>query len=148
MYEYKLKNIRIIDGDTIEGDLHLGFGIVWKKQQIRLYGIDTPESRTSDKVEKIFGIAAKERLSELIKKDCIIRTHKDEMGKFGRILGEPFTEDGNNICEILVQESYAVKYIGKDKDEIRLKHMMNRNTLMMEEKVDSTKVNEASKNEK
>lgn len=142
MYTYRLKNIRVIDGDTIEGDLDLGFNHIWHKQVIRLYNIDTPESRTSDKVEKIFGVAAKERLKELIGKECIIRTHIDKAGKYGRVLAEPFTADGKNICDLLVEESYAVRYNGQSKDEIVLAHLMNRNELMMEGKVDSKIVHE------
>ena len=55
MYEYRAKVIKVIDGDTIDVDIDLGFGVILAKQRIRLYGIDTPESRTSDKVEKFYG---------------------------------------------------------------------------------------------
>ena len=58
MYEYKCKLVKVVDGDTIDVDIDLGFGVWMRNQRIRLYGIDTPESRTSDKVEKVFGIAA------------------------------------------------------------------------------------------
>ena len=65
MFEYKCKLVRVIDGDTVDIDIDLGFGVWMKKQRIRLYGIDTPESRTKDKVEKVFGRAAKKRLEEI-----------------------------------------------------------------------------------
>ena len=55
MYEYKCKMVRVVDGDTVDVDIDLGFGVWMRKQRIRMYGIDTPESRTSDKVEKVYG---------------------------------------------------------------------------------------------
>ena len=58
MYEYKCKVVRVVDGDTVDVDIDLGFGVWMRKQRIRMYGIDTPESRTSDKVEKKYGLAA------------------------------------------------------------------------------------------
>lgn len=142
MYQYRLKNIRVIDGDTIEGDLDLGFNIIWNKQKIRLYNIDTPECRTSDKVEKIFGMAAKERVKDLIGKECIVRTHIDKNEKFGRILAEPFTHDGKNVCDILVEEAHAVRYNEQERDELILAHLANRNQLMLEGTINPREVHE------
>ena len=90
MYEYRVANIRVVDGDTVDVDIDLGFGVWMKKQRIRLYGIDTPESRTKDKVEKVFGLAAKKRLEEILSMsdDIVLRSVKDIRGKFGRILGD------------------------------------------------------------
>ena len=66
MYEYKCTIVRVIDGDTVDVDIDLGFGIIMADERVRIMGIDTPESRTSDKVEKLFGKAAKARLQELL----------------------------------------------------------------------------------
>ena len=74
MYEYRVTNIKVVDGDTVDVDIDLGFGVWMKKQRIRLYGIDTPESRTKDKVEKVFGLAAKKRLEEILSMSCLLYT--------------------------------------------------------------------------
>ena len=66
MYQYKAKITRIIDGDTVDCDIDLGFKVILAKQRIRLYGIDTPESRTRDKVEKKYGLLAKKFLVDFI----------------------------------------------------------------------------------
>ena len=89
MHEYSIKMLRVVDGDTVDVDIDLGFGVWLRKQRIRLYGIDTPESRTSDEIEKVYGLAAKEFLKKWTNSgDLRMRTHKDAKGKFGRILGE------------------------------------------------------------
>ena len=91
MYEYRASLVKIIDGDTIDVDLDLGFDVVLKKQRIRLHGINTPESRTRDLEEKKYGLAAKARLRELIEDTdaLIVKTAIDgkARGKYGRILG-------------------------------------------------------------
>ena len=74
MYEYKAKLIKVVDGDTVDVDIDLGFGVWLRNERVRIMGIDTPESRTRDKVEKLFGLAAKKALKELLKKE----TPKDE----------------------------------------------------------------------
>ena len=90
MYEYRCKVDRIIDGDTVDVDIDLGFGVWLHKERIRLYGIDTPESRTRDLEEKKYGLAAKKFLTGMLDDPAgiILKTHKDATGKFGRILGE------------------------------------------------------------
>ena len=95
MYEYKCKILRVVDGDTVDVDIDLGFGMWMHKERVRMMGIDTPESRTRDKVEKAFGLASKERLKELLPigsiqvlKTEIDRSGEDSRGKFGRVLGE------------------------------------------------------------
>src|SRR5210317_2004060 len=93
MYEYKCKIIKIVDGDTVDVDLDLGFGVWLRDERVRIMGIDTPESRTSDKLEKIFGLAAKNRLKELLGKTANLKTRiakdgEDLRGKFGRVLGD------------------------------------------------------------
>lgn len=139
LYKYRAKVLRIIDGDTMDVDLDLGFDVVLAKQRVRLYGIDTPESRTRDKVEKKFGLISK----DYVKKRCpvgskvIIGTHVgDERGKFGRILGEVFAIDKEtNVIEEtsinrkMINESYAVEYHGQAKEDIEEQHLENRGIL-------------------
>ena len=141
MYEYKCKVLRVVDGDTVDIDIDLGFGIWMRDERVRVMGIDTPESRTSDKVEKIFGLAAKERLKELIPegsvqilKTEVDRDGEDAKGKFGRILGD-FIVEGHRITEILVDEGHAVEYHGQSKEDIRDGHYKNRQRLVLEGKV-------------
>ena len=110
---------RIIDGDTFDCILDLGFDVKLHKQRVRLAGIDTPESRINTKrypkraKEKIMGKAAKERLKEL----CVGKFKVKSLGKgkYGRILGIPYTEDGESICQILIDEGHAVEYWGGTK---------------------------------
>lgn len=118
MYTYKAKLMRVVDGDTVDAEIDLGFG-VFMKQRIRLYGIDTPESRTRDLEEKERGLAAKARLSELLGKEFIVETILNKRGKFGRILGTLHVtqEDGTkmNINQQLVNEGHAKEYFGGTK---------------------------------
>ena len=126
MFEYKCKLIKVIDGDTIDVDIDLGFGVWLRKQRVRLYGIDTPESRTRDLEEKKYGLAAKEFLVKWTGAgELRIKTHKDERGKFGRILGEIWTFD-TNINDKMVYEHHAVAYHGQSKKEIQEAHIKNR----------------------
>ena len=88
MYEYSCEVTRVVDGDTVDVIIDLGFDISYKSR-VRLYGIDTPESRTRDKDEKVRGLMSKDFLVDMLGKgDVIIKTKKDKKGKFGRILGE------------------------------------------------------------
>ena len=104
MYEYSCKVVKIVDGDTIDVDIDLGFGVWLKKQRIRLFGIDTPESRTRDLEEKKYGLAAKEYLTKWLTSGGVkIRTQKDAKGKFGRILGEMYCYD-TNVNEKMIEE--------------------------------------------
>jgi len=137
MYEYKCKILRVVDGDTVDVDIDLGFGMWMHKERVRMMGIDTPESRTRDKVEKAFGLASKERLKELlpigsiqILKTEIDRSGEDKKGKFGRILGDFITEDDRRCTTILVEEGHAVAYFGGSKDEVDAQHMANRTRLL------------------
>ena len=138
MYEYKAKVLRVVDGDTVDVDIDLGFGIWMHKERVRMIGIDTPESRTRDKVEKTFGLASKDRLKELlpvgsiaILKTEIDRSGEDKKGKFGRILGDFIIED-KRATDILIEEGHAVAYFGGSKEEIEMKHMANREKLLRE----------------
>ncbi|QDP46216.1 MAG: putative nuclease-like protein [Prokaryotic dsDNA virus sp.] len=111
MYEYRCVLRRVVDGDTIDVDIDLGFKVWLRKERVRLYGINTPESRTRNLDEKKLGLLAKARLKELLQKNFTIRTEKDGKGKFGRILGVPYVE-GHNICEQLIEEGHARSYFG------------------------------------
>ena len=148
MYEYKAKVVKIVDGDTVDVDIDLGFGVTLKDERVRIMGIDTPESRTSDKVEKVFGLAAKDRVKELIEKDTVLKTFaakdgEDMKGKFGRILGD-FIIGDKMLTEILIEEGHAVKYFGQNKADIERGHISNRHKLMNEGKVDVKEVQEAA----
>ena len=142
MYEYKCKVLRVVDGDTVDVDIDLGFGMWMHKERVRMMGIDTPESRTRDKVEKAFGLASKARLKELLPvgsmgvlKTEIDRSGEDKKGKFGRILGDFITDDERRCTDILIEEGYAVAYFGGSKEEVQMKHMANREKLIREGKV-------------
>ena len=139
MNEYDAKVLKVVDGDTVDVDIDLGFGIVLTDERVRIMGIDTPESRTSDQVEKLFGLAAKERLKELLGEETVLITkddkHGEDMkGKFGRVLGD-FRVGGKTVTEILIEEGHAVAYHGQSKDEIQDAHLANRNRLIAEGKV-------------
>ena len=136
MYEYKATVVKIVDGDTVDVDIDLGFGIIMTDERVRIMGIDTPESRTRDKVEKVFGLASKERVKELLSGDIILKTQiarngEDMKGKYGRILGD-FTIGDKMLTDILVEEGHAVAYFGGSKEEIAITHMANRQKLLRE----------------
>jgi micrococcal nuclease len=143
MYEYRARLIKVVDGDTVDVDIDLGFGIWMKDERVRIMGIDTPESRTRDKVEKLFGKAASARVKELLEEDIILKTQiarngEDMKGKYGRILGdfivERYEDDRQEmLTDILVQEGHAVAYFGGSKEEIAMKHLANREKLLREE---------------
>ena len=107
---------RVVDGDTIDVTLDLGFNVFLKKQRCRLAGIDTPESRTRDLAEKKLGLQAKARLTELCGENLKIKSLG--RGKFGRILAIPYTNDNEDICQILMQEGHAVEYWGGKKTKV------------------------------
>lgn len=107
---------RVVDGDTVDVTLDLGFDVKLHKQRCRLAGIDTPESRTRNLAEKKLGLAAKKRLEELCVNNFKIKSLGK--GKYGRILAIPYTEDGQDICKILIQEGHAVEYHGGKKTKI------------------------------
>ena len=131
MYEYRCKILRIVDGDTVDVDIDLGFGVWMHKERVRLLGIDTPESRTRDLVEKQFGLASKQFVKDLmpIGSQQIIKTEKDKTGKFGRILGD-FLIEGKRLTELMVEANHAVEYNGENKDAVLEAHMLNRSKLL------------------
>lgn len=130
MYEYRVEIKRVVDGDTVDVDIDLGFGIWMKNERIRLYGIDTPESRTRDLEEKKYGLAAKMFLENMLDDTKVImKTNKDAEGKFGRILGS-FWRTTNysdqSINDYLVEKHHAVRYYGQSKEDIKEQHLENR----------------------
>ena len=119
MYEYRVKQVlRVVDGDTIEVDLDLGFNISYT-QRVRLAGIDTPESRTTDKAEKVLGLEVKKHLADLLKSSTqiVIRTEKpDSTEKYGRILGWIFLDGSSeSVNTALIADGYAWDYMGETK---------------------------------
>ena len=119
MYNYKISPLKVIDGDTIDADIDLGFDIKVKKR-IRLAGINTPESRTRDLEEKAKGLAAKDRVKQLLDGCKNITLNSHGVGKFGRCLGEIMLDmvDGQekltlvSLNELLINEGHAVEYHG------------------------------------
>lgn len=147
MYEYRAYVKKVVDGDTVDVDIDLGFGIVLTDERVRIMGIDTPESRTSDKVEKIFGLASKNRLKELLGDTTILKTQiakdgEDMRGKFGRVLGDFISKDGRLVTEVMIEEGHCVPYHGQNKADVQVQHMANRNKLMAEGVVDPKLVQE------
>jgi len=122
---------RIVDGDTVDVDIDLGFGIWLRKERVRIAGIDTPEKRTRDKVEKVFGLAATAKAHELIPEgsQCIVRTRRDRAGKYGRTMGDFVLENNRLYTEIMVETHHAVPYEGQSKDDIKEAHLKNREIL-------------------
>jgi micrococcal nuclease len=119
MYEYRVKKItKIVDGDTIDVDIDLGFNISYS-QRVRLAGIDTPESRTADKHEKALGLEVKDRLKYLTEKakEIVIRTEKpDSTEKYGRVLGWLFIDGAQtSVNEGLIADGFAWSYMGETK---------------------------------
>ena len=120
MFEYKAHLLRVVDGDTLDCRIDLGFSVFVKKR-IRLMGIDTWESRTKDLEEKKKGLAAKARLIELLQADEGEFTLLSYgVGKFGRVLGEIEVTAGN-VCDILQEAGHAYAYFGGNKEEARAK---------------------------
>ena len=127
MYEYKCKVVRVVDGDTVDVDIDLGFGVWLHKERVRIIGMDTPESRTRDKEEKKYGLAAKAELKVLLDDDDIKLVTKkyDAKGKFGRILGD-FKCNGRTLSKVMIEMHHAVAYEGQSKEDIREAHLANR----------------------
>ena len=137
MYEYKCMILRVIDGDTADVDIDLGFGVWLRKQRIRFAGIDTPESRTRDLVEKKYGIAAKAYVQSYLPdgSDQTLVTVKDAKGKYGRILGKFWVFDSKTdawrmLNDMMIEAHMAVEYHGKSKEEIAEAHLENRRKLV------------------
>jgi len=144
MYEYRVKIIKVVDGDTVDVDIDLGFGVTLTDERVRIMGIDTPESRTRDKVEKVFGKAAKQALLDMLGETSILKTQinrdgEDMKGKFGRILGDFIVQhkgEEKSVVKALIEDGHAVDYYGGSKEEVQAAHMVNRKRLIDEGLVD------------
>jgi len=134
MYQYKCKIIKVLDGDTVDIDLDLGFNIVLVNQRVRMAGIDTPESRTTNKEEKPRGLLSKKKLAEKLPVGSwqIIETQRSDNNddKFGRILGVFILEDGTKLNDWLIKNNYAVPYKGDNKELTQADHQANKKILM------------------
>jgi micrococcal nuclease len=141
-YKYRISALeKVVDGDTIDVCIDLGFDVL-TRQRVRLLGIDTPESRTSDAEEKKFGLLSKKKLKEWCLK--AVASEKDDIeielrcpeadsrGKFGRILAEVWVHDGEwvNVNKWLCDEGYAVPYGAENKALVQDLHMANRKKLI------------------
>jgi micrococcal nuclease len=136
VYEYRCKVTRVVDGDTVDVDIDLGFGVWMHKQRIRLHGIDTPESRTRDLEEKKYGLIAKEHIKSFMPVGSMqtLVTVKDKAGKYGRILGkfliyDKKTDAQMTINDWMIREHHAVAYFGQSKEDIAEEHLVNRDFL-------------------
>ena len=117
MYTYKAKLVRVINGDTLDIEIDLGFDLV-TRQRLKLYGINTPDSKSPDNDIKQKGLDVKNRLIEVLPKEFTVTTILNKRGKYGRILGNIYIVDekNNKVCinELLVEEGHATRYnIGK-----------------------------------
>jgi micrococcal nuclease len=134
MYQYKAKILKVLDGDTVDIDLDLGFNIVLSNQRVRMAGIDTPESRTVDKEEKIRGTLSKKKLAEKlpIGSYVTIETQKSDNNddKFGRILAVFILEDKTNLNQWMIDNNYAVLYQGENKELVQEMHQYNKTKLI------------------
>jgi micrococcal nuclease len=128
MYEYKCIIVNIVDGDTVDVDISLGFDIWLFKKRIRLYNIDTPECRTRDLEEKKYGLLAKEFVQNALPVGSTqtLITILDKNEKYGRILGKIKLADGSIINNLLVSNYLAVEYNGESKEKIIQQHLNNR----------------------
>jgi|TARA_A200000159_G_scaffold34132_1_gene30715 micrococcal nuclease len=131
MYRYKVNIVKVVDGDTVDVDIDLGFGMVYKKQRVRMLGIDTPESRTRDLVEKKFGKASKKHLKTILEEAESIELVSHDKGKFGRILGDLFIgSNETSVNQQMILDHHAVAYTGGNKEETEAAHMANREVLL------------------
>jgi micrococcal nuclease len=109
MYEYRATVVRWVDGDTVDVDIDLGFGVILSNKRVRLYGIDAPESRTRDLEEKRLGKAAHHFVEGFAPAGSVVTLRTYKSGKFGRILAEVILDEAN-INKLLVSEGHAVPY--------------------------------------
>ena len=129
MYTYKATVDRVIDGDTVDLCVDLGFNMQIARERFRLYEIDAPESRTRDEEEKVYGKMAKHYLQELLPvgQQVFVETIMDKKGKFGRYLGKIFLpEVVRSVNQMMVDDHHAVLYEGQSKEHIAHLHLLNR----------------------
>ena len=135
-YTYDCIIKKVIDGDTADIDIDLGFDVWLRDQRVRFMGIDTPESRTKDKVEKVFGNYAKAYVKGHLpigSKQTLI-TYKDGTGKFGRILAD-FVVGDTTLVTKMIAEHVGVAYHGQAKEDVEEEHLKNREVLLLKEAV-------------
>ena len=131
MYQYICTVTKIIDGDTLDVDIDLGFSVKLTKQRIRMLGIDTPESRTRNLEEKKRGLLSKAYLASKCPVGSRVKLTSHDKGKFGRILGEIFEMESEvSINKIMCDEGYAVEYYGGNKDALEGLHEINKQKLI------------------
>ena len=134
MYIYRCKINKVVEGDTVEIDLDLGFNMMLVNQRVRMAGIDTPESRTSNNEEKERGIISKKKLAEKLpvgswQKIQTMRSDAND-DKFGRILGVFIMEDGMSLNQWMIDNNYAVLYQGENKELVQEGHQYNKKKLI------------------
>ncbi len=142
MYEYNVKILKVVDGDTVDVDIDLGFGVWIHRERVRMMGIDTPESRTRDLEEKKFGLLSKEYVKAFLpigKMSKLLCKSYDAKGKFGRILGDFEIFDSRvdahtSLVETMIKDGYGVRYHGQNKDDVGAEHLKNRERLIAEGK--------------
>jgi micrococcal nuclease len=125
MYDYQCTIVRVVDGDTVDVDIDLGFDTWRCGERIRLYGIDTPECRTRNAQEKAAGLLAKEFVEDALHVGGTYRLQTKEKGKFGRYLGTIKIDGELTINAALISENLAVPYSGQNKKEIEAAHKAN-----------------------
>ena len=129
MYDYRAKIVKVVDGDTVDVDIDLGFGVWLQDERVRLVGVDTPESRTRDLTEKVFGLAAKEFVKNFVEVEGadvqLVTSSYDSKGKFGRILGDIHI-DGKPLTSALLDSHMAVIYNAENKALVQEAHLENR----------------------
>lgn len=134
MYIYRCRINKVVDGDTVEIDLDLGFNVVLANQRVRMAGVDTPESRTTNSEEKERGILSKKKLAEKLPVGSWqkIQTLKADANddKFGRILGVFIMEDGASLNQWMIDNNYAVLYQGENKELVQEGHQYNKRKLI------------------
>lgn len=139
LYTYQVTVTRIVDGDTIDCDIDLGFDQWIRNARVRLKGVDTPEVRTRDLVEKEFGFLAQERVEQLMELGSQVLLNSKEYRRegFGRILGDFQLPNGAWLTETLLSERLAVKWTPNDRVGMHLRHRENWQWLMENDRVDA-----------
>lgn len=138
MYTYNCIINKIVDGDTIDVDLDLGFDIILKNQRVRLHGVDTPETRTKDLVEKQFGLLATEYVNTLLtvgEKYVLVSKEYNASGKFGRLLADFEVHDKSinytvSLTSLLIKNGYGAEYHINNLSLTKQLHLANRRMLI------------------
>jgi len=132
MYEYECKIVRVVDGDTIDVDIDLGFNHWIHGERIRLFGVDCPECRSRDLEEKAAGLAAKRFVERFLQVGETYTLNTQGKGKFGRYLGT-ISDQIETVNKALVNEHLAVVYYGQSKDDVEAAHIENRSRYKRED---------------